>query len=523
MCTEALFVRTAVTRWIAACSLLLGAVAAPAARAQDEVAPQEAFSLDTVFVSRFQASDPSLRPQADAARVMLERRLGSEFIVLARDEVPAFEDYSAEVYLSSCPPDQFFGCAFVIGERASAQWVITGELTDGLDGPQVDLSFVDVADSRLVFSFSAEWSDSSAAVFGDTVADLLGKIVAGAAVERDIREESAEQKAKRERDEIEALRQSLAGVEDELGALERSLVVERIEAPKLTEEQLRAYRESEEAPPWERLGMSESTYVRYRNSGMSLARWRELSRGRSARVLVAASAGTAVGPWSQEFDGRRGLDNSNLQPIEIDQWQEVSRGEGLLLDLELGFGILPELTAYGSAAYRIGRFDYRFFNEVEGQTPPDVPEVQTAVLDTWQWAGRLEFAPFPTWTARPTLTGGLAFWAGRPIQKVSQLPASIQPMATPNQVFLELGPGGEMDLGRSMTLFIRGMFELPVAGNRIQEYSEGRAVLTTRADPDGKAGLGVQLSAGLRVRIGPLWESRAVVPSLDDSDEPDEP
>lgn len=488
------------------------------------VVAQDTFALDPVYVSRFQPATPAVDAEAERVRTLLEDRLRSQFVMIERKDVPAFPDYSAEVYLVSCPAEKTLGCAFVVGARAEAEWVVTGAVAPDGEELRVTVSFVDVVESRIVFSFDVALHEDDEAAFGDGVADLLDKLVRGAGAETDLRGEieTPLEKAEREEKEREMLAASLAGMQSELDVMARQVEDTRIEAPKLTARDMQQYADRDDVPPWQRIGMNESEYVRYRNSGRTLNDWRVLARGRAARPILSLGIGTAAGPWGQEFDGRRALDDATLTVVEVDEYQELDNGTGLVADLEASFGVHRWIEVGFAASFRNSPYQFLFHKEVENEPAPvDAPS--TTRTSSWQLGGRAHFVPMSTWAFRPTGTVGIGVWKGSRLDQViatESIPQGIVPLPAPSLVLLELGPGGEVDLGPNLTLFAKGLLELPVVATAYHEHQEGAALLATRGSPDGTWGAGLQLTAGVRVRLGPLWQSDSDAPTLSD-DEPD--
>lgn len=466
------------------------------------------FSLDPVFVSRFQPATSGDTRAADHVRELLEQRMGNDFIVLARTEVPDFEDYTAEVYLDSCPQDQFFGCAYVIGSRAQAEWVITGEV----DGNQVSVSFIDINESRNVFSFTATVNPSDEAAFGDGVVKLLHEIIAGAAVERDLRgtvEDPAE-KARREDAQREDLARSLQTLEGDLDTMVRT-VESDIEPPRLTKFDLAdTYQDSDQAKPWERVNMSQAQYVRFKNSGIPLNDWRVKERGRFGKVILSAALGPYGGPFSQYFDARSAF-AQDLSVKEVEEYQYNVRKGGLVTNLEASFGVHKWFEVGFAAAFRSTKYTFRINQETEGQATPDPDELfldppQDVLKGGWQFGGRINFVPMATWAFRPTATVGFGVWKGQQIDTIVQLPSQYVPLGAPTMSLLELGGGGEVDISPPLALFARLMLEIPVSGDTLQEYHDGPPTLVNRATPDEQAGIGAEFQVGVRVRIGPLFK-----------------
>lgn len=502
---------------LAALALLLAPAAASA----------QAMTFDPVFVSRFVPADPSQARAAEHVRVLLEERLTREFLLVAREEVPAFEDYSAEVYLNSCPADQFFGCAFVIGNRAQAEWVVAGKVEAGASGTHVDVVFIDVTESRMVFSFDANVTPANEKAFADGVAALLHKIVEGAGAERDIRGEVEDPAARatRERLQREALAASLTEMEGDLDAMARTVVEGELDSPKLTKESLaEKYGTSEASKPWERVGMGEAEYVRFKNSGRSLPDWRARKHGRAARVLASASVGSAHGPFSQQFDGRWALSGQTLDLLEVDEFQEVENGNGLLTGVELGVGVHPWFDVGLAINWRSGHYTYLLHQEVEGQVEPgledafvDLPE--SALMSSTQFLGRVRFAPMPTSSWRPTASVGLGSWSGTALDRIVAAPSQLQTLPRPTATFLEVAGGAEVDPNELFSLFGTLQTQIPLAGDLVQEYEDGPPTLVYTAEPDGPRGLSYELSVGVRFKVGPFLRFQEKTSPTEDEDD----
>jgi hypothetical protein len=477
-----------------------------------DTAYAQAMTFDPVFVSRFVPETDAEEKAGEHLRTLLEERLSREFLLIARAEVPAFEDYTSEVYLQSCPKDEFFGCAFVIGSRAQAEWVVAGQVSAGSSGSDVTVVFIDVTDSRMVFSFEATVSPANEKAFADGVASLMHKIVAGAGEERDIRgaiEDPAE-RAAREKLQREALAASLSDLEGDLGAMARTVVEGEIENPRLTKDDLaRKYTGSDEAKPWDRVGMSEAEYVRFRNSGKDLSTWRLLKHGRFGRIVVSAQAGPSGGPFSQQFDGRWGLNETTLALQEVDEFQEVENGGAIGAGLELAVGVHPWIDVGFGFIWRTGEYTYLFNQEVEGQVPtePDptyVDDAITSTMSSFEYVGRVRFVPMSTYSYRPFAQVGLGTWKGTSLDRIVEPPRYIAALAAPAATFLELGAGGELDPSKVLTVFAALQLQVPLAGQFVQEYQDGPPTIVNRAEPDGPRGGGAELMFGVRARLGPL-------------------
>ena len=88
---------------------LLMAAATPTAWAQEEEPAETSFGMfevHSVLVASFEADQPFLDAEATRVSGLVREALGQSYVVLGMEEVPAFPDYGADVYLRSCPDGQ---------------------------------------------------------------------------------------------------------------------------------------------------------------------------------------------------------------------------------------------------------------------------------------------------------------------------------------------------------------------------------------------------------------------------------
>ena len=461
-------------------------------------AGDDLFRLDPVFVSRFEPASPAAKPAAERLRVQLERALDGPFLLIDRRIVPKYEDYDAEIYLQSCPLGQIVGCSYVIGERAQASWVVTGEVADlGSGRLDVAVHFVDVADARVVFDMHAVLNPGDEGPFADGVSRVLSRTVAGDLAATDDRGPMVDDTA------AWAARRALAAqLAESLEGLD--LRIERdpiraIDPPKLAERDLAELRDREDGPPWQALGLTELQYVRFHDSGLDLETWRERERGRMGRPFVAAAVGGGSHPFSQSFDVRRGLDPLSLEPLGVEQRFQLVSGGGLRTELEAGIGILPWFDASAFVAFRTLQYRIRFHTEKVGDPEP-VGGFQDFTAAGTELGARATFAPFPQSSIRPTGSAGFATWRGKAIDQVIQVPSGVEPAPAPSLLIFEFAPGGELDAGKILTLFVRAPIGVVLVGNAPQVASLGESG-AVEPPPDGSVpGTSVELIVGVRIR-----------------------
>ncbi|MEZ4240977.1 MAG: hypothetical protein R3F59_33430, partial [Myxococcota bacterium] len=417
----------------------LGLAWGSAAWAQ-EPGPAEVYNADSVLVATFEVERDEVAGDAERLRALLLERIRRTNDLVPMDAVPRFEPqgYGGDEYMRSCPPGEYAGCALVIGQRAGVDRVVGAVVRREPDPIEDDVTVlmmtvhvVDVHEAREAASFGLLVPPDRERETLDGVGNVFDDVVRGDYELRDLREHgpSEEEEALAEA-RAERVAESLATLEQDLGVAVRSEAVGWIR-PRVTQQDLAAMRDGEEIPPWKRVGMDETEYLRFVNSGQDLVSWRQQGWGRFGRVLLRASASGGNGPWHQAYEGQVLRSNVDLQPIQKVQYLEVVNAASGGMELEAGFGVAPWIDLTVAAAFRTGATSYAVGDYVEGQfQPPRRP--QRIAMSTWQFGVRGQFAPFPRWRARPTLGVGVARWSGGGIPDT----ALFERLQAPNAVFL---------------------------------------------------------------------------------------
>ena len=498
------------------------------------------FNFDELIIGTLQAEGEATEADADRLHAALVARFAKNNPLIAIADVPRFEvqDYGADVYLRACPPGQYGDCALVVGQRSDAVWIVGGtvdkvvdELDDTKRNDKLTLFFVDIPNATIVATFTLVLDGSDDAAVIDGIARAYDDMVQGEYDTKDVRgdlgdpeAEAALQKARADR-----IAAALADLEAQLGDVIRGEVVrgER----KVTKEELDSYEDREELAPWERAGMKKNEYLRFANSGKSLGDWRRESTGRFGQVIARVGFGGGSGPYSQGYDSQVLLSGTNLQPIHTIQLSEVRRGGTGVVDLELGVGVAPWVEVMFAAGFRTGKVTLSNAEYKQGDFFQPAKE-STQALNTSQLGVRAAFAPGVHWLARPTVGVGFAAWSGVGVEGSPRLSSLPKPKAT----FLELLPGVELSASKTVNLFARGLFALPVGAAKTQleelggdyqtsttgAYDDDNARLDNPPIPGGAAGLGASVQVGLTLRFGPLWKvDTSVKSSIDMEDEPD--
>lgn len=467
---------------------------------------QSTFSLDVVLVTEFHPAEPGLEPVASALHKSIEARLGAEFLVAPFASVPPYPEYSAGVYLDSCPEGQYTGCSYILGVRANANWVVTAEIAPGLGGdPEVLFSIIDVAAARPVVQFSSLVTPENHRAVGDGVALILHTVVAGAGQTEDIRGETEDSRLEWERRREEARRTA-----EELAFADQDLqILVRPEAgdfdDRLTTEDLERFEGRDDVPPWEKAGMGKAEYVRFKNSGESLDAWKKATRGRQGQLLVTLSAGFGSGPYRHRFDGRWVIDDQTLEPIATASLQQMEMGPINVFSLEVAFGILPTVDVGLAIGTRSVRFNWYYQRELENEDIIEKISEDGTFRYTTEYRLRGTWAPFPTLPIRPTAYAALAWWKGSSIDRVVRVDGPVEAFADPSYLMLHAGPGVEVSPNDRILLFARITTELILVGSRTESRVDHAEAFQDPAVPrDLGLGAGAQITFGVTGRVGPF-------------------
>ena len=502
--------------------------------AQAEEPP--AFVLDTILVSIFEVEDIALKPEADRLRAMLLDGLRDRFSVVDLDSIPSGQDYSAQVYLDSCPTGALSECTYVIASRGQVDWAIFGHLTaqevvdtsdaslldldeDALRAAAIDASFeskmiygvtigfVDVKEHQKVLDFEGTLSGDNDQAFVDGIAGILDQVMLGGASAVDVRGIVDDPKSSWQLRKAESLlaAQDLIELEDDLDSIGDSERDHWDGSESVTMADLDALDGSELGTPWEDLSLSKDEYFAMKNSGKRQEEWLDQRKGRMGRVGFSLAAGTGFGPYHQAFDGRYLRDNVDVTNVlETVVYQEVVGGmSSLLLEGGLSLGLSETFAVGLVCALKTADFNYTIYQEVLGSPllSPPAPEKRTA--QTWELALRAEWVPMPLRDLRPRVLLGVAYWTGTNIDSLVSRDslAALEPLPLPNTMLLaEVGSGVERSLGSTGQLFAQLVGKLPVAGNTLNQVGSPDQ-LSNIGTPAGRAPIGIEFMVGLDMKL----------------------
>lgn len=505
---------------------------APTAQAQDEGGGFSFdFNLNSVLVATFESDQAFLEPEAERVRGLVETALGDAYVVVNMSEVPPFTDYSADIYLRSCPDGQYIGCVFVVGGRAETDWTIGGRVGAVEGGYQVDLSFIDVSDAKLVLEFDVVLDGSNDAEFQEGVQRIMDALVNGEVKELDLRGDPEAQRAA-DKEAAERVKQAreFAGESvyedfEDVGrgdvGLDAYVGDDDIKTSgrkdRVSFEDLEQMDEAGGLAPWERAGLTKSQYKLYRNSGKKLREFKARLQGRKGEILIKLAGWVNSGANGQFHDTfyvlPAGANANELRPAQIPaqislQMQESALAFGGVF--EFGYGVLPwmEIDVFGgvrSAPYR-----YRFYKEVPGEVPR-LEDPAVAAATTFNVGAKLGFVPLPAYPVRPSIHIGGSYWFGSSLQGfVPNIPTSLlaAEFRPNNMVYVHLEPGLEVSAGKVVTIFARFNVDIPVLGRNFQRVSAGDLKQLSQLPPIQESfngvGLGGTVGVAFRIRVAGL-------------------
>ena len=459
-----------------------------------------------VLVPAFQSTDVSADAEAEQVRVAIETAVAASVgtSVARITEVPAVGDLAAVDYADSCPPGEYVGCAFVLGDAGSVSLAVAGVLSPGSGGlVRAEIHVIDIPQTVDLVSFVGEYDpESGRDSFATTVAAVVraaaeGKVKAGG----DIRaaapvldaSDADKQMAGRQLDQLS----KEIGGSDQVGDKNLGEFVRE----EYTMDDMASDMQTDGSKPWDRLGMTPQEYLRYKNSGLNVIEWRQRKLGRKGQLLIRGMAGYGKGPTDGAYYGRQARSADDVTVIsETYAWHSMVDGNAPRAGLELAYGILPELEVGFQMGLSSGRYTVDIQTVTEGQySNPNEPD-ELANRSLW-YGGQALFAPFPVLPVRPVVGMSFTTLRGRSISQFYDVGESLPVFERPSSTRLGFILGGEARISRSVDFFLHAPLHLVVGGQSGSVLQEGSGVLNTNASarPLSSAYAGVQ--AGIQVRL----------------------
>jgi len=414
-------------------------------------------SFDQVLVAPFQGVEESNRALAMELTRSLERKLSTNNALVDVAEIPDFDEfgYTANIYMQACPDGEYAGCAMVVGKRAESEWVVGASVNAVLSSGSEEgelygltVHVVDVLGAQELVRFSINFQQDEKEQILDVIVDVFGEVLRGVHDDVDERREalSAEEGSTGlSPAQEEAVMNKLAEFEKSHGPVERRTARGSLEAPKFTREDLERFRDREDGTPWERIGLSEEQYLRFRNAGMSLVDWKRRALGRKGSLIFRVEGAGGGGPYHASYVGKYarfsvGSLDAVAPVVERAELYQVKSGSMGSARLEVGIGLTSQIEVGWSTrlmAVQVTTLeDEQKVDEVNPEVDPktdgrSASEQGVYVKGVW-WPDR---------AASPTLRVGAARWVG-------PTPALIDDELTqpvlPTQTLLQVSPGIEI-------------------------------------------------------------------------------
>jgi hypothetical protein len=458
-----------------------------------------------VLVTNFEARNRSMAATAEQlpGAVIAALDATHDARVVTIDQVPSVSDMSAVMYSESCPPGQFIGCSFVLGEAAGVDFVLAGAVEEIRGGVRVELHILDVRRAEDVLGFQTDFARADDEVFAQGVAAVIGAVARGEVeLTGDIRAVvDPGAGAQRERDRVVAERQ-IATLEREIGDVESVDRRERrqIERETVSMEDLVEDIDSEAAKPWERIDMTVQEYLRFKNSNMPLHEWRKRSQGRKAQLIIRPQLGFGKAPVDQRYYAKSLHSATDFSTLETWNWQVTQHGSGLLWGVGLSYGLLPMLEVGVVAGGATGKYYYQVQKQTEGNEPVPIPE-DSSSNSSYFFGPEFLVALMPTSPIRPVFGGGFSYWKGTAAGDHVQLPAYFKALPAGTALVTSVRVGGELRLSDVLDLYIHLPVTMVVGGKTTIEYYDGTGLMerTNTAPVSDTVGAGVLL--GFQVRL----------------------
>jgi hypothetical protein len=479
-------------------------------------APSEAAESVRVLASHVQATDPESRSGArtlETAIVAALRRAGA-FDVARPSDAPAWPDYDAPTYLASCPLGDLEGCTLVVAQRVEARWAIAATLAVEGEMRAVDVTVVDVASSSAAVSFATRYPVGEEAGFVAGLVDVVKAAEEGVFTEEDLRPDdtSAQDAAARKAAQARALKQlaSIPGLGDPAALSTRGARV--LERPALSSDDLARRTLAEGASPWERLGMTSTEYLAYKNSGMSLPEWRLRTRGRAGTLLVRPWLGVLSGPWGGTYYGRYAYDEQ-LYVVDTLSAQVVQADTGGAAGLGVAWGVRPDLDVGVVGGVATGTYTVDIDSQVVG-SPNGLGSPTSRTGSAWFLGPRVTWAPMPTRDVRPVAGAGLLVVGAQGVRGVLETPQELTTWDAPLLWDVEVFGGVEARVAERVDLYGQVPLRVRVAGRVDERERQGVQAIVDDSVPAAASVFGGGVQVGVQVRFG-----RMRVPTTRDYEE----
>ena len=412
-------------------------------------------SFDQVLVAPFQGVEEARRGLALELTRSLERKLSTNNALVDVAQVPDFDEYgyTANIYMQACPDGEYAGCAMVVGQRAESEWVVGASLQTvippdsdegGLYGLTVHV--VDVLGTQELVRFAINFRLDEKEQILDVIVDVFGEVLRGVHDDVDERKEglSVEGTTGLSSVQEEAVMNTLAEFEKSHGPVERRTVKGSLEAPKFTREDLAQFRDREDGTPWDRIGLSEDQYLRFRNAGMALADWKMRALGRKGSLVFRVEGSGGSGPYHGSYVGKYARFSVNsleaVSPVvERSELYQLTSGAMGSARLEVGVGLTSQIEVGWSTRLMAVQVTTLEDEQKVDEANPEV-DPKTESRSASEQGVYVKGLWWPDRSASPTLRVGAARWVG---SSPTLIDDELTQPTLPTQTLLQVSPGME--------------------------------------------------------------------------------
>jgi len=468
-----------------------------------------AFAAEPVFVAPFIATDKAAESTADEIANIILDELDRNSNVTGKsvNEMQSVHNVSAPDYMLGCLPDEFVGCAFVVGKSGEVTYSVAGTVAPLERGYEIDFRIIEISTAREVFQLSTQMTEGNEDIFAETVSRTLTGIIDGTiGKEVDMRTEEDVDSGPNE-EEVAAM-DEFTQTEGGAESVEERVEIE-VDETVLTEADIEYMMQMEGSKEWDRLGMKPKEYLVYFNSGMSLARWKALNKGRRGQLLIRGDLGVANGLYNGKYYGRIAKSNIDLSPIDLYAWQTLERGSGLDVTGSVSYGLLPELDVGIMGGVTTGSFDLDIHSFVIGQFSAVPPSTSYATSTSYVGLQAL-YTPLVMPRVRPVVGGQIVQYRSSNLN--FNFGGEVYPTFTPsNYTTLEVLLGGEVRMNEVFDVYAH----IPIGAvmnfqNAPSVQQQDGGILSVNLDdtdvakvtpPERFGRLGFSLNIGVQFRI----------------------
>ena len=422
------------------------------------------------------------------------------------DQMSNIYENTAEVYMLSCPQDEFSGCTMVVADNSKIPYAVTGRVTALESGMRVEVHFLDTVASREQLVVSLDVSEQGEAQFAETVARSLLSVMKGEISQGD---DVREEEKRREELDIGAVGELNDFTQEQGGAESIGERIElEIEEKGLTKQDIYLMMEEEGMKEWDRLGMLPMEYLKYYNSGVALGEWKKRSKGRKGSIVIRGSAGTGLYPVGGEYYGRI-FKNKSLENEEIYTWQTMTHQWTTPLGkLYGGIGVAPNFDLGVFTGVGISKFwvDYHSISETnysKAQGAQDYSNQSAFFGFEGVWVPRMLVMD----VFKPLAGMGMTYFQGKAADDFLEdfPPDGIPALPAMNALTFDLTVGGEMRVSHVLDLYIHLPLAITVWSDETPTYIQGGGRLEANERTDYAASelglLGGGFMIGVQTRV----------------------